>query len=79
AFKAALQKVLTDGYAEDNEEHEEGIRCIGAPIFNHLGQVPYAISITGPLARMTDARLQTLIPRLKQAAAAISRNIGYRK
>src|SRR5690606_34699184 len=43
-----LQKVRTEGYAQDQEEHEEGIRCIAAPIRDWSGRIAAAISASSP-------------------------------
>jgi IclR family transcriptional regulator, KDG regulon repressor len=72
-----LQVVRERGYAIDNEEKEKNIRCVGAPVFDHLGQAVAAISISGPAYRMLDARLQELAGPLTQTAEAISRKLGY--
>ena len=47
-FKAVLQQVRENGYAVDNEEREEGLRCIGAPIRDHTGEIIAAMSVAGP-------------------------------
>jgi IclR family KDG regulon transcriptional repressor len=78
AFKAELEKVSKRGVAFDDEEHELGIRCIAAPIFDHQGEVHYAISITGPINRMSNQRIEELIPFVKEAANQISKQLGYR-
>ena len=43
-----LHAIKTRGFSYDNEEHELGIRCVAAPIFDYTGEVQYAISVTGP-------------------------------
>ena len=48
AFRAELAKVQALGFATDDEEFEEGLRCIGAPVRDHEGAVIAAISIAGP-------------------------------
>ena len=60
----------------DNEEHEIGIRCIAAPIWNHEGKVDNAISVTGPIDRMSDEKIEELKPILIQTANLISKAIG---
>lgn len=66
------------GYAVDHEEVVKGLICIAAPIFDHMGEVKYSISITGPSVRMTDEVVSEYINIIKEAANEISHRIGYR-
>jgi len=78
-LKAHLKVVRSRGFAIDDEENEEGIRCVGAPIFNQQGQVIAAISISGPAVRITKEVLKkTFKTEVIKAAAEISREFGYR-
>ncbi len=43
-----LAKIKKQGYAFDNEEYAQGICCLAAPIFNHLGNIVAAVGVTGP-------------------------------
>ena len=61
----------------DNEEHELGVRCVAVPVVNHENQVLYGISVTGPISRMSDQRVEELIPRVQAAANEISNYLGY--
>ena len=74
-----LKTIRTASFAYDNEEHEVGIKCVAAPILDHRHQVDYAISVTGPIARMFHEKLDEIIPRLKETAQQISRQLGYVK
>jgi len=64
------------GYSIDREEHEPDVRCVGAPIFNHLGEVIAAISIAGPKWRMHEERLHELGTLVRDGAFEISQNLG---
>lgn len=57
ALVAALGRIRAQGYALDNEERTLGMRCIAAPIFDLAGEAAAGISVSGPLHRMSDARL----------------------
>jgi DNA-binding IclR family transcriptional regulator len=72
-----LAEVRRRGYAIDDEENEVGARCIGAPILDHRGQCAGAISVSGSASRLTDERIATLAERVRSAATAISRTMGY--
>ncbi len=76
---ALMQDVMATrkrGYAIDNEEHESGIRCIGATLFDYR-QVPIgAISVSAPSTRMSDIHIQKTAPLVISAAHDISLRLG---
>lgn len=65
------------GYAVDNEESAIGGRCIGAPVYDEAGRPLGAISISGPIARVTDEDLPSTGRRVAEIADQISRAMGY--
>jgi len=65
------------GYAIDDVENEEGIRCVGAPIFGHDGSPIAAISIAGPAGRVTLKSVDDLGPIVVEAAMDVSRLSGF--
>jgi len=77
ALRAALDTVRREGYALDDEESEEGMRSIGAPIFDAAGQVVAAVGMGGPALRLTKKTLRTLIPMVTETAEAISERLGW--
>lgn len=76
-FLQELVDVRRNGFALDLEENEYGITCIAVPIFDHLGKVVAAVSISGPTMRMTKERLQLLNPRVISIGKQISARLGY--
>ena len=76
ALLADLQAIRERGYAIDDEEHDLGVRCIAAPIFNWDDQPIAAISISAPSNRMTEEVRQKLAPKLMNAAEEISGLLG---
>jgi IclR family acetate operon transcriptional repressor len=72
-----LEEVRRRGYSTDDVENEEGIRCVGAPVFDHTAAVCAGISIAGPATRVTPERFPELGKLAGQTALAISRKIGY--
>lgn len=77
ALWSELEIARRRGWALDNEDFHDGVRCIGAAIFHEDGAVAGAISVSGPIVRVTDDRLETLGGTVKAAAAAISRELGF--
>jgi DNA-binding IclR family transcriptional regulator len=77
-FFRHLDQVRQQGYALDDEEFEEGIRCAGAPVRDYTGRVVAGVSISGPAYRLTDGRLHSeLIPLVREAGSKISAKLGY--
>ena len=73
-----LKRVRKNGYALDNEENEIGIRCVAAPIYNQVGEVIAAISLSVPAIRIKARELETeLKDQVVQTAAKISQKLGY--
>ena len=71
-----LDLIRSQGFAVDEEEYEEGLRCIGAPIVGHTGHVVAAIGIGGPVTRVTPQRVGELAELVMSAAASLSRRMG---
>lgn len=76
ALLADLARVRKRGWAIDDEERAPGLRCVGAAIYNEHSEVVGAISVSGPVVRMTQERLGELGPMVKRAAADITGRIG---
>ncbi len=76
AMIADLRAAKARGYAFDGEERNIGMRCIAAPVFNVFGEVVAGISVSGPTARITDDRIDTLAADVMVAAARLTRAIG---
>lgn len=76
-FELECKRIREQGYAFDLGEHEEEIRCVAAPIFDHTGRPIAAISVAIPAFRADLARLEALAPKVKAAAVAVSRKLGY--
>ena len=72
-----LDKVREQGYGEDNEEQEEGLRCIGVPVFDRFGVVIAGLSISFPTLRFSEERLHEYVAMLHTAARKISEQMGY--
>ncbi len=71
-LKEELQRVKKRGYALDDGEIMEGLRCVGAPVRDESGKVLYAISVSGLVKDMYGKRLDEVINATIQAADEIS-------
>lgn len=62
-LRAVLARALRDGWAEDDEEGEEGICCLGVPILED-GYPVAAMSVTMPRSRFDPARKEKIVAEL---------------
>jgi DNA-binding IclR family transcriptional regulator len=72
-----LAQIRSRGYSIDDEEIEDGLRCVAAPIRDHSGLVVAAISVAAPVQRMSKKSLQATVPSVQASGEAISRRLGY--
>lgn len=59
-FLEKIKEVSTKGYALDDEENELGVRCIAVSIPDYKGRTKYALSVSAPIGRMSDERIEEL-------------------
>ncbi len=76
ALRAALETVRAQGWALDDEERHLGMRCVAAVVRGPGGEASAGLSVSGPAARLPDARLGELGQIVRRAADEISRLIG---
>ncbi|MGG0737283.1 IclR family transcriptional regulator [Niallia taxi] len=72
-----LKVVRLQYYAVDDQENEQGVRCIAVPIFNHENKVIAGISISTLTARVKDSELDNFIVLLKKSGQELSKQLGY--
>jgi DNA-binding IclR family transcriptional regulator len=77
ALEAELRRIQSSGYAIDDEEHHDGIRCIAAPIFAYTGYAVASLCIVGPKIRMTRQRLRELRELLRARSLLLSDRLGW--
>jgi DNA-binding IclR family transcriptional regulator len=73
-----LEKTRKRGYAVDNEELAQGLRCIAAPVFDHTGQAKYSMSISCPSTRLSLGDVDDVQPKIKDMCRQLSIRMGYR-
>ena len=74
-YLKALEEVRRKGYALDNEENELGVRCIAAGVTDYKGRPKYAFSISAPVSRMDDQRVEELAYYVVKMKDEIAREI----
>jgi IclR family acetate operon transcriptional repressor len=75
-LEAQLPEILARGYAIDAEENALGVTCIGTWIFNGMGDVAAAVSVTGPTNRMTEDAISHVAIDVIAAANSIGAALG---
>jgi DNA-binding IclR family transcriptional regulator len=78
ALEAELATVRERGYAVDNEEIMDSLRCVAAPIKDQSGKVVSAISLSGPVSRMQGENFEKAVELCVKTAAEISADLGFR-
>jgi DNA-binding IclR family transcriptional regulator len=66
------------GYATDDAEYAEGVRCVAAPVRTKEGVVVAAIGISAPLTRFPEARYQVCGEQVKAVAHEITRILSHK-
>ncbi len=72
-----LMRVREQGYGFDDEEFNQGIRCLAAPVRNFTGSVVAAVGISGPVWRVSLDRVAPLTELLKTMGNRLSQELGY--
>lgn len=72
-----LMEVRAQGYAEEIEESEAGVRCMAVPILDYAGRSVAAISVAFPLIRFDEARKPEYARLLLEAGRGASAALGH--
>jgi len=76
-FRRELQKIQRQGYALDDEEAVLGARCVSAPVLDSSGEAVGAVSVSGPVTRLSLNQVATLADAVTSAARSISVAMGF--
>ncbi len=77
ALESQLRHVRSRGYAETQEELEDGLNAVAAPVRQADGTVAAALSVSGPAFRVRAIDLPRLGRVTADAAIAVSRRLGF--
>ncbi len=76
-LRTQLAEIAARGWAENVNEAELGVASVAAPIRNGLGEVVAAVSVAGPIQRVTGDSLRRFARPCVEAGLAISRRLGF--
>jgi DNA-binding IclR family transcriptional regulator len=77
ALRAHLRQIRAQGYAIDNGEHEDNVRCIAAPLFARTGRVVGAVSIAAVSYRVDLPTLESWEPVLAESARQLNTELAH--
>ncbi len=77
AFRRELARIRARGFAIDNEEHIQDIRCIAAPVRDHSGEVRASLCVVGPKNHLPQRRMAEIRQALSAVSAGLSARLGY--
>ncbi|SFN47565.1 transcriptional regulator, IclR family [Izhakiella capsodis] len=77
ALQVVLNRMRGQGYGEDNEEQEVGIRCLAVPIYDRFGRVIAGLSLSFPTLRFNEEQRSDYVTMLHIAGRKISAQMGY--
>ena len=79
AMREELRTIRSRGYAIDDEENEEGARCVAVAVRDHFGNPVAAVSVSGPAMRISKSKVPTIARLVVDAANWISVELGFRE
>jgi len=75
---ADLEEIRERGYAFDDEERLNGLRCVAAPILSNDDRVLGAVSVAGPSNRIRGTRFRESLPnKVLETVNVIELNVTY--
>lgn len=78
-LRAQLPSIAVANVAVDDEENAIGLRCVASVIFNEYCEPLAGVSVSGPTARLTDARLSSLGALVAGIADEVTAELGGRR
>ncbi len=76
-FLAELEKVRKYGYAIDDEENSDNVRCLAAPIYDSSGKLIASVGTSTIINQLDKTHLPKIIEMIKDTAKKVSKSLGY--
>ena len=70
------KRVRTDGYALDDGEYIEEVRCVAAPIRDPQGEIVASVGISSPVTRLRRPQVERAVAAVVATARAISASLA---
>jgi DNA-binding IclR family transcriptional regulator len=75
-LKKEIAKVVRKGYAVDEMEYYDNVRCVAAPVHDVYGRTVAALGVTAPAMNFKPRQLPSVARTVKEIADCISRSMG---
>lgn len=72
ALDAEMKRILDNGYAINLGEYRADVGGLAAPIFDSEGKVVAALGISGPLSRLSSAKIKEFSALVSRSAKAVT-------
>ena len=77
ALREELDRTRERGWSVDDEEHEENVVCLAAPVRDYTGSAIAAMSVSWPIFRFDKNSFEETVKKIKDTTAALSKVLGY--
>jgi len=74
-----LEQIRKQGYAVSTEELTTGTRSVAAPVKDYTGKVVSAITVVGPIQRLSNRNIEPIAKKVIEASKEASERLGYDK
>lgn len=75
-LKQQIQEIKKSGFAVTNEELRIGLCSVAVPVFNDLGKMIAAISVTGSKSQFAPQQIQLYIQEMRTSSRLITERLG---
>lgn len=76
-LKLELFDIREKGYATSLSDRLEGTASVSGPIKDYTGKVIAGLTVSGPLVRFTEERIENFIKEVLESSERVSKNLGY--
>lgn len=71
-LESQLERIAVTKVGLNNEEFQAGVIGVSVPVIDHKGSMIASVALQTPVARLSMSRAMECVPRLQQAAAAMT-------
>ncbi len=72
-----LEQIRAQGYAVDDEEYDEGVRCVAVPVFGYRDKIMGAIGISGPAVRIKPDLIENIASQVISIGQELSQRLKF--